>query len=132
MLNKEYYPQTVSVEQHITIKNPKFTIEKNNQGFFIIHDNKSELFEMISTDFFSYHINSEKNIIEISIQWNNRTILSQNEIKLYYNYKNNQKNLLADDNFRIDVSTSDQTILYGSYKWLKISYSVYNLSLIHI
>ena len=82
--NQEYHMQTVSIEQRITIKNPDFTIEQNKEGFFIMYDNKRESFDMTSTDYFSYHINSEKNLLEILIQWNNRTILSQNEIKLYY------------------------------------------------
>lgn len=125
--NKEYYAQAVSIEQRITIKNPKFTIEKKNLGFSIKHDNKCELFDMTSTDYFSCHINSENDIIEIIIQWNNRTIFSQNELKLYYNYNNNKKNLLEND-FKIEITGYNKIIFpQGSNEKLMINFTVLNI-----
>ncbi|EAY15408.1 hypothetical protein TVAG_252210 [Trichomonas vaginalis G3] len=79
---------------------------------------------MSSTDSFLYHINSEKQIIEISIQWNNRTIQSNHAIKLCYN-NNYKKNLLENANVLIwNLRANKYFFKYPATEPLKLSYTL--------
>ncbi|EAY07746.1 hypothetical protein TVAG_118270 [Trichomonas vaginalis G3] len=78
---------------------------------------------MSSTDFFSYIVNTNEQIIEITIKWNNRTILSEKELKLKYNNKK-RKNLSWKEYVIENLRAEKASFEYQTTEKLIVTFSV--------